>query len=93
MPGVAADVSASDDSSRADHTNETLSSNLKLAEEQFLYVLALEPDHFDALYNLALINIKRSDYVTAEQFLNRCLEIDPENMELYMTLSIVYENL
>ncbi|MBN1233176.1 MAG: tetratricopeptide repeat protein [Candidatus Coatesbacteria bacterium] len=56
---------------------------IKLAKDLFMKVLGKEPNHVDALTQMAYLNITQKAYKDGLEFANKGLEIDQENGILY----------
>ena len=63
-----------------------LTGQTKSAEQQFLYVLSLDPDNVVALKYLADIRFSQGDEIAAMTAYRRILEIDPNNKGLQCEL-------
>ena len=86
------------------YTNTTLSLNnyvdslLKIknydkANEMSELVLESMPTNIDVIITLININLQKGDAVVAEKYLNKGLELDPKNKQLYYVLGTSYIDL
>jgi len=86
------------------YTNTTLSLNnyvdslLKVknydkANEMSELVLESMPTNIDVIITLININLQKGDAVVAEKYLNKGLELDPKNKQLYYVLGTSYIDL
>ena len=86
------------------YTNTTLSLNnyvdslLKVknydkANEMSELVLKRMPSNIDVIITLININLQKGDAVVAEKYLNKGLELDPKNKQLYYVLGTSYIDL
>ncbi len=86
------------------YTNTTLSLNnyvdslLKVknydkANEISESVLQIMPKNIDVIITLININLQKGDAVVAEKYLNKGLELDPKNKQLYYVLGTSYIDL
>lgn len=86
------------------YTNTTLSLNnyvdslLKVknydkANEMSESILEMMPTNIDVIITLININLQKGDAVAAEKFLNKGLELDPKNKQLYYVLGTSYIDL
>ena len=86
------------------YTNTTLSLNnyvdslLKVknydkANEMAEGVLEIMPKNIDVIITLININLQKGDAVVAEKYLNKGLELDPKNKQLYYVLGTSYIDL
>ena len=86
------------------YTNTTLSLNnyvdslLKIknydkANEMSELVLESMPTNIDIIITLININLQKGDAVVAEKYLNKGLELDPKNKQLYYVLGTSYIDL
>jgi tetratricopeptide (TPR) repeat protein len=86
------------------YTNTTLSLNnyvdslLKIknydkANEISESVLEIMPKNIDVIITLININLQKGDAVVAEKYLNKGLELDPKNKQLYYVLGTSYIDL
>lgn len=86
------------------YTNTTLSLNnyvdslLKMknfdkASELSETVLEIMPTNIDVIITLININLQKGDAVVAEKYLNKGLELDPKNKQLYYVLGTSYIDL
>ncbi|MEE2778440.1 MAG: tetratricopeptide repeat protein [Acidobacteriota bacterium] len=62
--------------------------DLARGEEIYLRVLRLEPDHFDALFNLGVLYGRQSRYAVAAQHLSRAVESRPDDANAHFALAI-----
>lgn len=66
-----------------------LTDDLPGAENAFTRALSLDGQNFDALSNLANLHIRREDYDSGTDYLNRALAIRPDDVNLLLTLGNV----
>lgn len=60
--------------------------NFRSAEKGYRAVLALDPDHIEALTNLSAIMIRKRRFSEAEPVLGRLLSVDPDNAKALVNL-------
>jgi protein O-GlcNAc transferase len=63
----------------------------RIAEAERLYaaVLALRPDHFDALQMLGLIKLSRGDTVTALHLMTAAMQLRPKSPQVLLNHGLV----
>lgn len=66
------------------------SRELEQAEREFKDVLAIEPNHFGALYNLAAVYRESGRYTQAEEMLKRALAQLPDSGDVHFRLGELY---
>tara|TARA_B100001996_G_scaffold54167_1_gene38511 strand:+ start:5482 stop:7218 length:1737 start_codon:yes stop_codon:yes gene_type:complete len=66
--------------------------NFEEAIKNYKKVLKVEPDHFIALFNSALIFSKSKRYKSAIKYFKRAIKIKPDNANCYNNLGNVYKD-
>mgnify|MGYP003350846056 CR=1 FL=1 len=61
--------------------------NLTAAENLLLQALALDPDYETALMNMAQLYFMKQDFPSAKKYLQRVLEVNPQNEKAKIALS------
>lgn len=64
--------------------------NLEKAQGYYQRVLAMEPEHFEALHRLAIIEDKKQNYPAAEAYYLKALKLDPSNADLLSDIGYSY---
>ena len=63
------------------------------AEECYLEILKLEPNHLDATQYLGILAYQQQQYVKSVEYLERCIGLGQRSASLYVNLGAVYEKL
>lgn len=66
------------------------SGNLEKAQGYYQRVLSKQPDHFEALHRLAIIEDKKKNFPAAESYYLRALKLDPANADLLSDIGYSY---
>ena len=56
------------------------------AQQQYLKVLAVQPNHLEALYRLGAIAQRQKDFATAEQYFSKAVEVQPGFLKSWFSL-------
>ena len=63
---------------------------LELAKRFYQEVLAINPDHSNAINNLGVIALAEKDFEQAEKYFNKALEINSGSVDSYYNLACLY---
>lgn len=63
--------------------------NNKSARRELEKVIKLDPNHIDAYLHLSNLALKKDDYLLSKNYLEKALEVDNENANLYYQLGIL----
>jgi tetratricopeptide (TPR) repeat protein len=75
--------------SRVNAANRLLAAgNVDGATEIYASVLAIDPEHYDALYDLALVYGRQERFGEAQQLLERAIVVRPESSEARLLLAL-----
>jgi tetratricopeptide (TPR) repeat protein len=75
--------------SRVNAANRLLAAgNVDGATEIYSSVLAIDPEHYDALYDLALVYGRQERFGEAQQLLERAIVVRPESSEARLLLAL-----
>ena len=66
---------------------------IDLAQELYVQVLKINPNHSQALKNIAIIFINLKDYQKAKKCYEKAVEIDPNSADAYYNLGIIFKEL
>lgn len=66
------------------------SGNLEKAQGYYQRVLVMDPNHFEALHRLAIIEDKKKNYPAAEAYYLKALKLDPANSNLLSDIGYSY---
>ena len=75
------------------YLSEADQSNLKIAEQYFLRVVKLDPEHANAYYNLGHVYFNAGQYELALQALHQAIIHEPDNNNAYQNLGYTFEKL
>lgn len=64
--------------------------DLDVAEKNFNAILRQSPQNYDALYGLARVAVKRSDWTTAQDMANRAVTLFPAEQQVYLNRADIY---
>ena len=64
-----------------------------VAKELYNQVLKIDPNHSQALKNIAVIFINLKDYQKAKEYYEKAVEIDPNSADAYYNLGIIFKEL
>ena len=64
-----------------------------VAKELYNQVLKIDPNHSQALKNIAIIFINLKDYQKAKECYEKAVEIDPNSADAYYNLGIIFKEL
>ena len=65
----------------------------EVAKELYNRVLKIDPNHSQALKNIAIIFINLKDYQKAKECYEKAVEIDPNSADAYYNLGIIFKEL
>ena len=65
----------------------------EVAKELYNRVLKIDPNHSQALKNIAIIFINLKDYQKAKECYEKAIEIDPNSADAYYNLGIIFKEL
>ena len=65
----------------------------EVAKELYNRVLKIDPNHSQALKNIAVIFINLKDYQKAKEYYEKAVEIDPNSADAYYNLGIIFKEL
>ena len=66
------------------------SGNLEKAQGYYQRVLAMNPEHYEALHRLAIIEDKKQNFPAAEAYYLQALKLDPSNADLLSDIGYSY---
>ncbi|XZF61962.1 MAG: tetratricopeptide repeat protein [Gloeotrichia echinulata DVL01] len=60
--------------------------NLEAAEQAYRQILAIQPNHPEALYGLGVLGQQRGELEEAEKFLDAAAQVQPDSVKIWFTL-------
>lgn len=67
--------------------------DLQTAEDNFNAILRQSPQNYDALYGLAQVEVKRSNYAKAQDYAERAVKLFPAESQVYINRADIFRQL